>query len=87
MKVLVEEHFLENYTPTLDSIQINKDLIFHKVGLYGKLVGRSKNMLLEFTNQPTSSGRVLWKSPLDLNTEETSERSQPVPAQTHRLTT
>lgn len=59
MKVLVEEHFLENYTPTLDSIQINKDLIFHKVGLYGKLVGRSKNMLLEFTNQPTSSGRVL----------------------------
>lgn len=59
MKVLVEEHFLENYTPTLDSIQINKDLIFHKVGLYGKLVGRSKHMLLEFTNQPTSSGRVL----------------------------
>lgn len=35
MKVLVEEHFLENYAPTLDSIQINKDLIFHKDGLYG----------------------------------------------------
>lgn len=59
MKVLVEEHFPENYTPTLDSIQINKDLIFHKVGLYGKLVGRSKNVLLEFTNQSTSSGGVL----------------------------
>lgn len=59
MKVLVEEHFLENYTPTLDSIQINKDLIFHKVGLYGKLVGHSKNVLLEFTNQSTSSGGVL----------------------------
>lgn len=51
MKVLVEKHFLGNYIPTLDSIQINKDLIFYKVGLYGKLVGSSKNVLLELTTQ------------------------------------
>lgn len=45
---------------TLDSIQIREDLIFHKVGLYGKLIGSNKNGLLELIIQ----SNLIFENPL-----------------------
>lgn len=60
VKVILEKHFLGNYVPTLDSIQIREDLISHKVGSYGKGIGSCKNGLLELTTQ----SNLVFENPL-----------------------